>query len=228
MKDEKYAFIQEVREKKVTARSSRNKKTTSGRGGSSVKFPSDYLTAKELKAMNGETKTYRMNDPMTWAEFQALPDDLKIVYIKALRDKYNVPYKKIAEMLGVSISHLSKEIIRLGLSAGRGGGVRTNWDQDGWAAFLGMPTMKEAAQAIKEAPVQLITEETQPQISFPMPSSNRLIPDSGTLSFVGSTESVVGAILQILGGAAVQLTVSWQQLATALSEECKDVTSDGN
>ena len=32
--------------------------------------------------MNGEVKTYKMHDPMTWKEFRELPDDLKKEYIK--------------------------------------------------------------------------------------------------------------------------------------------------
>ena len=43
MTDEKYTYIQDVRDKKVTARSARSKRTHNGKGGS-VKFPSDYMT----------------------------------------------------------------------------------------------------------------------------------------------------------------------------------------
>ena len=46
--------------------------------------------------MNGECKSYRLNDPMAWKEFKSMPDDLKITYINLLRKKFNVPGTSIA------------------------------------------------------------------------------------------------------------------------------------
>ena len=60
MKDEEYLFHQTCREQKNIARSARNKRTHNGKGGR-VKFPSDYMTKKELQKMNGEVKSYRLN-----------------------------------------------------------------------------------------------------------------------------------------------------------------------
>ena len=90
MKDETYLFVSDMKDKKVTARSARNKRTHCGKGGR-VRFPSDNLSKKELQKMNGECKAYRLNDPMGWKEFKAMPDDLKITYIKLLRKEFNVP-----------------------------------------------------------------------------------------------------------------------------------------
>jgi hypothetical protein len=84
LRDEEYLFRQDVKEKSHTARSARYRKTHTGKRGV-VKFPSDYMTEKEKKAMNGEVQTYKLNDPMTWEEFKAMPDDIKAVYIKALQ-----------------------------------------------------------------------------------------------------------------------------------------------
>ena len=85
--DEQYVMISDSIEKKNIARSSRCRKTHCGKGGR-VKFPSDYKTKKELKAMNGDVKTYNLNKPMSWTEFKALPEDLKITYIKKLRNEF--------------------------------------------------------------------------------------------------------------------------------------------
>ena len=90
MEDEKYVFFQDVREKKVTGYSARKQRSHCGKGGR-VKFPSDYLTKKELKNMSGECKSYRMNSPMKWLEFRFMPRDLQIAYIKAIKEKYNPP-----------------------------------------------------------------------------------------------------------------------------------------
>lgn len=85
MKDEEFLFHSDCHEKKVTARSARNTRTHNGKRGK-VKFPSDYLTKKEIKAMSGEVKSYRLNEPMSWREFKAMPDDIKVTYIKLLRE----------------------------------------------------------------------------------------------------------------------------------------------
>lgn len=115
--DEQYVMISDSIEKKNIARSSRCRKTHCGKGGR-VRFPSDYKTKKELKAMNGDVKTYNMNKPMSWAEFKALPEDLKITYIKKLRNEFKVPDKNVAEMMDVTRSTFCKAIKDLGLSRG--------------------------------------------------------------------------------------------------------------
>ena len=149
MTDEKYTFIEDLRDKKRTATGAYHKRTHCGKGGA-IRFPSDFKTKKELNAMNGEVKSYKLNDPMSWAEFKAMPDDIKIAYITALRKKYNVSDTKIAAMLGVNQHSLTDMTARLGIRSGRAG--RAKWDADGWYAWVnGVPVAgKEEAE---EAPV---------------------------------------------------------------------------
>lgn len=86
--------------------------------------------------MNGECKHYRLNDPMAWAEFKSLPDDLKITYIKLLRQKFNVPGNHIAKMMGINTCSYSNEINRLGISEGlHSRGRCTPWDKEGFLAW---------------------------------------------------------------------------------------------
>ena len=62
------------------------------------------MTKKQLDALNGECKTYRLGAPMTWNEFCEMPDDLKAMYIKNLRKKFNVPDQQLAVFMEVDIS----------------------------------------------------------------------------------------------------------------------------
>ena len=48
MTDERYTFVSDVRDKKRTARGAFNKRTHCGKGGA-VKFPSDFMSKKEIK-----------------------------------------------------------------------------------------------------------------------------------------------------------------------------------
>ena len=170
MKDEEFVYKSDVRDKAITARSARHTRTHCGKGGR-VRFPSDNLSKKELMKMNGEVKSYRLNSPMSWAEFKSMPDDLKVVYIQALRKKYKVPDVNIAGMLGIGRQAFIKEVNRLGVSQGKAAGGRRKWDKEGffaWANGVDVPTpvTEEPAEApvIEEAPVHFYTEEERETI----------------------------------------------------------------
>ena len=120
--DEQYVMISDSIEKKKIAHSSHNRKTHCGKGGR-VKFPSDYLSKKELKAMNGDVKSYSLNKPMTWEEFRSMPQDLQIMYIKKLRNEFGVPDNVLGKAMGVCRSSFSKAMRDLNLSLGKSAGA---------------------------------------------------------------------------------------------------------
>ena len=203
MNDEKYLYISDVREKRNIARSSHNRKPHAGKGGK-VMMPSDYMTRKELKAMSGECKSYRMNEPMPWKEFKAMPDDLKVSYIKLLREKFGVPATEMCKMFGISHHSLKNEISRLELGEGKGTFNR-NWDKDGWYRWIGgvaepMPETTEPEPPTEEPPYKV----------HAIPSGIvHVIPNSGTLSFEGEAGAVLEAVKAILGDAYASMTISW-------------------
>ena len=122
MPDEQYVMISDSIEKKKIAHSSHNRKTHCGKGGR-VKFPSDYLSKKELKAMNGDVKSYNFNKPMTWEEFRSMPQDLQIMYIKKLRNEFGVPDIVLSKAMGICKSSFSKAMKDLNLSLGKSAGA---------------------------------------------------------------------------------------------------------
>lgn len=99
--DEQYAMIQDSREKKSVAASAFKQRSHCGKGGR-VRLPSDNMSKKELNAMNGECKSYRMNDPISWSEFVEWPNEHKVAYISRLREKFGVGDKIVADMFDVS------------------------------------------------------------------------------------------------------------------------------
>lgn len=114
--DEQYEMIKDSREKKSTAASAFKQRTHCGRGGR-VKFPSDYMSRKELNAMNGECKSYRMNDPMSWGDFVEWPNEHKITYIKLIRERFGASDQYLAEMFGVATNLFAMYVKELGLDA---------------------------------------------------------------------------------------------------------------
>lgn len=149
MTDEKYTFVTDVAEKKRTARGAFNKRTHNGKGGK-VKFPSDYLSKKERNKMNGEVKEYRMNSPITYAEFKKYPDDLKKQYVKKLRDMFDVSDTDIAAMMGVNAKTLASSLNKIGARGGRRGKRK--------ADYVAFEKWKRDNGAVPSECVQLTTD----------------------------------------------------------------------
>jgi hypothetical protein len=203
MTDEKYSYIQDIKDKKTTARSARNKRTHNGKGGR-VKFPSDYMTQKEIKAMSGEVKSYRLNEPMSLSEFRSMPDDIKVSYINLIRQKYNAPDCHICKMMGTNTCTFSQEMNRLGIPSTRKSNEK--WDKEGFYAWVvAMP---------KEEPVEVEPVEADTlSDSFKERIHNRvkaLFPMSGTLNYEGTVEDIFSVLNDIVGNGNVRMTISWE------------------
>lgn len=203
MRDEEYVFRQESREKAITSRSAHSRRTHCGRGGR-VKLPSDYMTKKELNAMNGEVKTYRLNEPMKWHEFVAMPDEHKETYIKLIRNKWNPSDKYIAQMLGICPYSLCKELQRLGLNNGNRSG-RTKWDKEGFLAW---------ANGVPQNAVEETVEEAEEVVETPAEEVKETpvccLPKNGEMRFEGNADEILNTLSAILRGARVNLNVWWQ------------------
>lgn len=224
MTDEKFTFIEDLRDKKRTATGAHHKRTHCGKGGA-VKFPSDFMTKKELRAMNGEVKEYKLNAPVTWAEFRAWPDDIKVIYIKALREKYKVSDTKIFEMMGVSQAVGQREIVRLGIALGRGRGGRAKWDKDGWYAWTNGVPKVENCVAESENPIEKCAEESEDSAEkCESPSADlkfakmeyeppvMVAPRCGTMHFEGNAREALTTVSLMLGDENVHLCVTWEVL----------------
>lgn len=139
--EEQLDFHEDCAEKKNVAAAARYRRGKCGKSGK-VKFVTDYMTAKERKSLNGEVKVYRLNSPMSWGEFNAMPDDLKGSYIKLLRKKYNVPDKEVAAMMGVDVDILSDCFKQLKLNKGNYSNGDITFNAVEWTNWL---TRKERA-----------------------------------------------------------------------------------
>lgn len=213
MTDEKYAFIQDVKEKAQTGRSSHNRRTHAGKGGA-VRLPSDNLKRKELKAMNGDVICYRLNDPMKWKEFKKMPDKLKIDYITAIRSKFGATDTAIAEMLGVTAKPMYAEFKKLGIAGGSKNGWR-KWDKEGFEKWAHGETAEQSTTPeIKRLPVMLDPlEEPQPVLPVPaVAEPARAVPTSGSLIFTGEAEEIFNVVAQFLRGGAFKIAISWERV----------------
>lgn len=228
MNDYEWDFVKDSMDKKNVARSARSTRTHCGKGGA-VKFPSDYLTKKELKAMSGEVIQYAsLKKPMSWGEFKALPEDLKKEYITSIREKFGAPDKYIAQMFGVSQYTLCLYFKDLGLGAGKSSGNSARkWKTEEFLAW--------SSGADLEAEVAPVPEETiEPAADADTFDSSSLsdteikeievdrdqscgesfervcaVPFSGRLTFNCDAEDALNTIRHLIGNKKVSMTVSW-------------------
>lgn len=139
LSDEEWELQQDCREKKSVAASAHKQRTHCGKGG--CKLPSDFMTKKEIKAMNGECVKYAsLKGPMNWTEFKRLPGDLKKEYVLSIRERFNAPNNAIADMFNVSPTCISKYFKCLGLVMSSHEAAKSRWkewDEQGFNVWRG-------------------------------------------------------------------------------------------
>lgn len=180
--------------------------------------------------MSGECKSYRLNDPMTWKEFMSLPDDIKITYVKLLRQKFNVPGRYISQMLGIGEMTFSKLINRLGISEGKNcRGRCTKWDKEGFYAWW--HGVDQVATPVPEAPTQeekeaiffgeekgYVEDDLPYEEPDPISCDNvaavqtpvTAIPINGSMNFNCPANQALNTLAQVLGDAKVSISVMWR------------------
>lgn len=194
MTDEAYILAQENRDKKITAHSAAKRVGKRKR----VTFPSDMMTKKEIEKMSGEVKTYNLKNPMKWAEYRTLPDDIRKAYLTRLRELYNASAVKIAAMLGVSDFTVRKEERRLGI-APKSKHIRTSPE---WESFVmwGTPeretkkkeVVAETAQPVKEA--VCVAEPVPAVVDSPAPVAEEVF---GNIDFEAEIEKAKCEIVHL-------------------------------
>lgn len=201
--DEQWDMVKDSIDKKNIARSAHKRRSHNGKGGS-VKFPSDYLTKKELKSMNGEIKTYNISKPMNWGEFKQLPDDLKAEWVKTLREKYDIPNKDLAEYMGVHPGTLYKWLKCLGLGDRKASGhSSTRWQQTD-----NCKTFKEFWNGYVDEPSEETIKTEAEQGCYPIELPHT-VPESGSLCFNCNVDEALEIVKSILGSNKMHMTITW-------------------
>lgn len=219
MNDIEYEFTQDVIEKKITARSARSTRTHNGKRGA-VKFPSDYKTKKEIKAMSGAVITYpSLKKPMSWEAFKNLPDDLKKEYITFIREEFGAPDKYIAEMFGISGKTLTLFLIDLKLNKGRGSAGRAKWKTAEFDAWRNGEEYLEEIPVEEPQPIVNTPEEVECKVENASDEKNATrcdstmelaVPATGMLTFDTNVGQALRTIGLLLGNKRAKLTITWE------------------
>ena len=105
MTDERWVFTQDIRDKKKTARSASK---TNRKGKGPVKLPSDYLTRKELKKMNGEIMNYNLSQAVNWPSFKFWPKDIQQEYLDKINDTYHATFLDLERVFKTSVTTIRR------------------------------------------------------------------------------------------------------------------------
>ena len=186
------------------------------RGSKSKKctLPSDYLTAAQKRRLNGPVSTYKLDEPMNWESFKAMPEDLQKKYILNLQETYQANNDMLGKMFGVTGVSVCK--MRHALGIGAMGQSKMTRDEVAvrdakWNAFCngvvgGKPGEVEGEEIYDdidkfvssddctEEPEQIEIEEMKPSeesIEEPIEESiDILIPDRVSVSFTIDAEDI--------------------------------------
>lgn len=157
MTDAKFLFKKQEIESKRIARGSFNKK-----GGSRSKrctLPSDRLTEKERKKLNGPCITYNLNKPMKASEFKAMPTDMAKKYLAKLAEEHGARSMDVAEMLGYSKGGFSNILHELYKGDSPFKDIRRHEVSREWLEFIGAIKPEDATEIAE--PEQEIVEEVK-------------------------------------------------------------------
>ena len=97
-------FDYDVLQKKRTAAGARHMKR--GSRSKRCSLPSDNLTPAQLKRRNGPVSTYKLDAPMRWDDFKAMPVDLQKKYLTNLVETYGATNEMLGDMFYVHLTHV--------------------------------------------------------------------------------------------------------------------------
>lgn len=154
-------FDYDVLQKKRTAAGARHMKR--GSRSKRCSLPSDNLTPAQLKRRNGPVSTYKLDAPMRWDDFKAMPMDLQKQYLTNLVETYGATNEMLGDMFCVHPTHVGTVKKALGVVSHNPhrliGEKKTIRDQM-WAAFCN--GVVGGGDAVKETPKEPKKVETLP------------------------------------------------------------------
>jgi hypothetical protein len=204
VKDEEYVFMKTASERKRNGWGAFNKKGGSRRKGCSL--PSDNLTAKQRKELNGVVETLNTMKIYTWDEFKRLPNTLKEEYLKILYE-HGARALDIAEMWGKGgASNLRVALSAFGIDnaemAKKSPQYRKQSQSVYWLKFLEDCRAMEAAEVSTPTKEENAAPEPSGEVKLDVPEIVRGNADvsllkviSGTLNYEGDPAAIFEKVM---------------------------------
>ena len=177
-------FDYDVREKKRIAAGARARKC--GSKSKRCTLPSDYLTAKQRKGLNGKMSTYNLSAPMNWTQFREMPEDLQKEYLSKLYADWGVSSTELAKMFGCSSETVRHTCKSFAIKVKTRGGRMNNAQMQHWQDWLKSNGVSTG-----------IEEEGSNQNSACLVDSAHIV--SGTIRLQGTSSTLLDTISLVLG-----------------------------
>lgn len=208
MKDEEYLFKTTSAERKRIARGAFNK--VGGSRSKKCNFPSDYLTKKQKKELNGKVETYNLENKYSYKEFKDMPHHIQVGYLQHLVDKHEARQKDISEMMEVGFTTFNAYITSNGIrDKVRWGSYKAM--KTSWLEFITKPENSEEP-VVEVKPVEVLIEEPEEK---PVEKQNfNYVATSGTLHYKGDPTVIFAKALN-----AIDVT---KEYYITINYECKE------
>lgn len=128
MTDERYSYVEDVKNRKNVARSGGKK----GKSRYGCMLPVDYMTTKEKRDANSRWISVTYDRPISFDKFLAYSDDDKKKYLQTIIDKYAGDTGKIAKMFGCTEAKIKVFRQNLGVIYN----IERQRDETLWDVFL--------------------------------------------------------------------------------------------
>ena len=115
-------FDYDAKQKKDIARSAARRKC--GSKSKRCTLPSDHLTDAQKRKLNGPVESVKLDQPMKWNQFKALPDSLKKEYLVRLIQDYGANAGMLGRMFGVTSNTVLVVERKLGIPTAPHGGAQ--------------------------------------------------------------------------------------------------------
>lgn len=160
MTDERFVFTQDVKERSQMKTGAFHKKN--GSKSKKCTFPSDHLTAKQKKKLNGECETFKLNEPFRdWKAFKKYSVTMKTAYLDNLIHNYGARQKDVAEMFGITPNTIYLFCKELGIRFPKGGHGTGEMD-DRFLDFLTKPAGTVEAKEEEQEESNIFDDEPIP------------------------------------------------------------------
>lgn len=162
----------------------------SGSRSKRCSLPSDNLTAKQRKELNGAVKEYSLNKPLYWTEFLQLPKDLQLEYMDKLINKLHARRVDVVGMFWVSQSTFNLWLKKNYSESPFDSKSSPKRVSDEFAEFLALrePEQEDLQEPVEEENVQ---QEAPKSVKQPLPKDDELLRViSGILNYEGDPAAI--------------------------------------
>ena len=167
----------------------------SGSRSKRCSLPSDNLTAKQRRELNGAVETINTMKILSYDEWKVLSKSMKELYLEALFDQHNARVHDVAEMWGRSEESLRNSMRWYGIDLGKfvkkSRAYRKRSADESWLAFLENSRAVEMEYLQEPVEEENVQQEAPESVKQPLPKDNELLRViSGVLNYEGDPAAI--------------------------------------